>query len=402
MIARALRQAGRVAVGSIEVVGKAAVGSAQVAGATAAWTGRKAEAHAQIIGGVAAGSVTGLSRKVGGVIDTLGLDQSEVDAVLTEIEFERVRCAEARSTFDASLMADGPGKQGRLLEFLTIGGFVVGDILAGSRIPDDIAEAYAKAYPVESMHMGLREKIADMHSDAQLTGLVSGVKGKLFETRYVADMNAGALPEGWHAELAGSATQPGWDIRVVDDHGHWQELLSLKATQEVAHVTEALDHYPDFDVVSTEEVYAQLASTPYGEHVIDGGISNVDLTDQVQDVAHGHASVLDAALVSVLAAAPAAYKFLWNSDRASAHKSTDFAEHVSSAKASAFAGKAAMMVIPYWPAALLASMGVSMVARVGNNRREQLDRLLALRDRLRAVADGLRLKSARLAARESQ
>ena len=189
--------------------------------------------------------------------------------------------------------------------------------------------------------------------------------------------------------MAESATQPGWDIKVTDSDGSLVELMSLKATDHAAYITHALERYPDIDVVSTSEVYAAMAGTPEGARLIDGGIDNVDLTTHVGDAAYGSGDGLVHAGLSFLALLPAAYKHFIASDKSAGDKTIGFTEQVSRGKFSAMAGKVAMLAVPYWPVALLASVGVSMVARVGDNRREQHDRLTQLLGSIRAESGRL-------------
>ncbi len=83
----------------------------------------------------------------------------------------------------------------------------------------------------------------------ELAGLISGIKGKLFEIDYIDWLNHGHLPDGWTAELAHSANNPAWDIAIHDGHGHVAELLQVKATESLAYVREAIAAHPEIDVV---------------------------------------------------------------------------------------------------------------------------------------------------------
>lgn len=149
-------------------------------------------------------------------------------------------------------------------------------------IPQDVLDAYNAAYPGMASAISLEEVIKDK-SDEQLEGLVSGIKGKLFELRYANYLNDGHLPDGYRAELAPSATMPGWDLIVVDSNNLVDQELQLKATESVEYVQKALERYPDINVVTTEEVYNQLAMKGIAENIIDSGISNEELTNVVKD-----------------------------------------------------------------------------------------------------------------------
>lgn len=78
------------------------------------------------------------------------------------------------------------------------------------------------------------EDIIENYDDAELTGIVNGIKGKLFELRYVDYLNDGHIPDGYQAILAESATNPGWDIAVLGADDSVAEEIQLKATDSVS------------------------------------------------------------------------------------------------------------------------------------------------------------------------
>ncbi len=105
--------------------------------------------------------------------------------------------------------------------------------------------------------------------------------------------SSGTLPAGYHAELATSAVNPGWDIAIVDNYGNILDTLQLKATEQVSYVKEALGRYPDIDVVTTSEVYNQLSLEDLADNVINSGISNTEITDVVINTFHKDAFDFD-------------------------------------------------------------------------------------------------------------
>lgn len=119
----------------------------------------------------------------------------------------------------------------------------------------------------------------------QLQGVVNGWKGKLFEILVRDRLNRGDwvgdlhLVTGQHAELAHSVTQPGWDLQIIDPGGHVASELQLKASGSLAYAKSALEHYPDFDVVTTHEAVSHGADAVSG--LVDSGMSNDDLQDAV-------------------------------------------------------------------------------------------------------------------------
>ena len=62
------------------------------------------------------------------------------------------------------------------------------------------------------------------------------------------------LEPGQEAILADSVTQPGWDLQIINSDGSIAQELQLKATESLSYVKEALERYPDIDVLATDEV----------------------------------------------------------------------------------------------------------------------------------------------------
>ena len=125
--------------------------------------------------------------------------------------------------------------------------------LIGWQVPEELQRAYTLACPDLAAQMSLQHAVQSMN-DVQLNGFASLLKGKLFELRYAEYLNDGHLPEGFHAELAASANQAGWDIAILNEQGQIDELLQLKATESATYISHALERYPYVDVVTTEEV----------------------------------------------------------------------------------------------------------------------------------------------------
>jgi len=179
-----------------------------------------------------------------------------------------------------------------------LGGVSVADILAGkiaeAQIPHDVINAFHAQFPQHgSSFVDAVNHLA--HDPDRLMGLVSGVKGKLFEIDYAAWLNHGHLPAGFTAELAEHANNPGWDIAVRDGHGHIDHLLQLKATDHLDYVREALAAHPDIDVVIPHELYDKIVDQhDLVAHIIDGHEPLQHINGQVAD-AVGHAEAAGAA-----------------------------------------------------------------------------------------------------------
>ncbi|MBK7006290.1 MAG: hypothetical protein IPH37_15145 [Burkholderiales bacterium] len=124
------------------------------------------------------------------------------------------------------------------------------------------------------------DRLFALDGDA-LQGAVNTAKGKYFEYLVVDKLSQGQqvgpllLESGQQAVLADSMTQPGWDLRIVDEHGDVVEYLQLKATDSVSYIRSALERYPDIQILATDEVVDSGL-------VLDSGISDQDLRANVE------------------------------------------------------------------------------------------------------------------------
>jgi hypothetical protein len=113
-------------------------------------------------------------------------------------------------------------------------------------------------------------------SAVEVKQYVNGVKGKYFEVLVRNRLNdgkqlgdIGPLSDGQEAVLAESATQPGWDLKIVNESdGSLVDELQLKATNSLAYVKEALERYPDIQIATTSEI------TTTAEDILLTDISN--------------------------------------------------------------------------------------------------------------------------------
>lgn len=168
---------------------------------------------------------------------------------------------------------------------VSVGSVLHHGVLNYSAVTPEMREAFHLAYP----HLDLASLPQMDH--AQLAGVMNGWKGKLFEVlvrdrlndgRWVGDLH---LLSGQHAELAHSVVQPGWDVQIVDSHGHVASVLQMKATESLAYAKSALEHYPHIDVVTTHDALS------HGTHAISGlldsGMSDHDLQHAISGPLEG-------------------------------------------------------------------------------------------------------------------
>jgi hypothetical protein len=148
-----------------------------------------------------------------------------------------------------------------------------------SQVTPQMEEAFSLAYP--NVHFS---SLTD-RSPAEVEGFLSAWKGKYFEVLVRDDLNAGEwvgdihLDLGQTATLAESATQPGWDLQILDANGSVTRELQLKATQSLGYVKEALERYPDIDVLTTAEVLEAGGEGMQG--IFASGFSDSALEDTV-------------------------------------------------------------------------------------------------------------------------
>ena len=150
-------------------------------------------------------------------------------------------------------------------------------ISVGDR-PQDVDPLLLKA--IQDTNPTLTEaNLFALDGDA-LQGAVNTAKGKYFEYLVVERLNQGQqvgpllLEPGQQAVLAESMTQPGWDLRIEDEHGAVVEYLQLKATDSVGYIRTALERYPDIQILATGEVAGSGL-------VLDSGITDQELRAQV-------------------------------------------------------------------------------------------------------------------------
>jgi hypothetical protein len=123
-----------------------------------------------------------------------------------------------------------------------------------SSVTPQMSEAFSLAYPNVEF-ASLLER-----SPTEIEGFLAAWKGKYFEVLVRDELNAGEwvgdihLNPGQSVVLAESTVQPGWDLQIVDADGVVDQALQLKTTESLSYVKEALERYPDIDVLTVDEV----------------------------------------------------------------------------------------------------------------------------------------------------
>lgn len=257
----------------------------------------------------------------------------------------------------------------RFMDGCFLGGDLLADIALGeSGLPAEIARAYEAAYPDLASAQSFAEAVLSKDDEA-LHGFVSGIKGKLFEMEYVDFLNSGELPEGYAAKLADSATQPGWDIEVAGPDDEIAQLIQAKATDSVEYVRDALENYPDIDVVTTDEVYSHLAMTDMSENVIDSGLSNEELTEYVEQAAGDVGIQMDWSppLISLALIAFTTYRMR---DLDLYEKAKHFGGRFGANYVCLLIGRSVAVLTQMWPLGIAASLTSRYLAGRGRGQRE--------------------------------
>ena len=139
--------------------------------------------------------------------------------------------------------------------------------------------------------------LVGIYSEEEWLGMVNSAKGKYFEYLVVDRLNGGEavgdlqLLDGQRAVVAESLNQPGWDVQILGEDGMPVELLQMKATSSASYVRDALERYPDIQIVATDEVADHVDA---GLRVLDVDMTEADLQEVVSGTYEGLApGVLD-------------------------------------------------------------------------------------------------------------
>lgn len=350
------------------------------AGKGTAYVGGLTERAAPVIGAATGGLVTGTLNTVSGVVDSAAVSDAEIQRLAARFRRQSL-ILQGQSALRVKAVNAAIASRNRknLLDLLVVGGTTLAAVIRSpENIPPEVEQAFQLAYPGLARGGESFADVVQRLDGQELLGLVNGVKGKLFELELVEHLNSGYLPEGVHAELAASATQPGFDVQILDAQGNVVDVLQAKATESAAYVKDALERYPDIDVMTTTEVHAHLVALGAAEQVGDSGISEAALQANVETaVAASGDSTLGAAdmLPTSLGLAIIALS-VWTTKGASAElMGQEFGHRTAQAGLSTYVGKAALAASGAWWVALAAGVGTRWLASHGGNKREQLEAL---------------------------
>jgi hypothetical protein len=354
-------------------------------GKAAAITGRLAAQSAPVVGGALGGVVRGAAEVASNAVDAAALPASRIEAMRAELRsLGQLELERSKIKLRAIESAQKRRRKDELLDLLVVGGITLGQALRDpASVPAEVERAFSLAYPGLAQSESFSDSVSRM-SSGELLGLTSAVKGKLFELGLVDHLNAGGLPDGFHAELADSATQAGWDIQITDAQGNVSDYLQAKATESVSYVKDALERYPDIDVSTTTEVHAQLVAMGLAQNLHNSGISEAMLQAKVEAAAQT-GSAFDASdlVPSSLGLAVIALSVFMNKETSLREKGAAFGTRSAKAGVSSVVGKVAMVATQTWWLGLIAGVGSSWLAGRGHGKRERYEGLKAALESMR-------------------
>jgi menaquinone-dependent protoporphyrinogen IX oxidase len=366
---------GKAALGTTKLTGKA-VGYSLLYTVEGAWAATKTVfRHREKIAGAAIGGAVGTGKMIRDISGHLIRDK-KIEREVIEIGEQSTRYVTLKNVAEDRLN-QALSDKGLLLDTLIVGGATASSYTHAANIPEDIQRAYELAYPNTAAVQSLSERIDELGVD-QLTGFMSGVKGKLFEIKYVDYLNDGHLPSGYFAKIAESPTNPGWDIAVYGSDGATAEVIQAKATDSVSYVAQALKENPHIDVVTTSEVYSNLVLQGFGEDVINSSISEQALDSMLTSTVSDSSLTMDW-MPSSLAIAMIAFSSYSAEGLSNYKKSRNFGDRSVRAYLCYLAGGAAAVATQTWWIGALAGIGSRVWLGSGRKRIDKLSQLRKVR-----------------------
>ena len=168
-----------------------------------------------------------------------------------------------------------------MLDYCVVSGLSIPAMIKNGEIDPAVELAYQYQYPIMANAMSFSEAWQKFDSPAEMLGFVSGIKGKLFEIKYLNEYISKTLDPGYSAKLAGIPNQEGFDIEIYNPSGQIDQQLQLKASHSVSYVKEHLEKYPEIDVVTLEDFEGEMLLANYSERLIKSDISETDLLSSI-------------------------------------------------------------------------------------------------------------------------
>ena len=140
---------------------------------------------------------------------------------------------------------------------------------------------------------------------------------------------------------------------------------------------EALDRYPNIDVVTTDEVYSQLLMAGYGDHVTASGITEHALHGAVQSATDAAATHFSFA-PSIISLAVIAFSSYTQEGLDEYQRSKNFGERSTRSYLAYLAGGVVAVATGTWWIGVIGGVGSRLLLGRGRTKREQLRALKEL------------------------
>ena len=151
---------------------------------------------------------------------------------------------------------------------------------------DRLFAAYEMAYPDLAADHSLYEHYLRVSEagESSLTGIISGLKGKLAEIRAKDTLEQSGYT---NVEIAENATHPVWDIDAVSPSGE-RELFQVKTGAEsyAGEVSATMEAQPDVNFMVSSEIYQRVtdASPEYVDRLSDIGYDYTSVREITDDL----------------------------------------------------------------------------------------------------------------------
>jgi hypothetical protein len=154
-------------------------------------------------------------------------------------------------------------------------------------VDDDLFQAYAAAYPSLNESTSLYEKALEEVGSAdpsEMSGLLSGVKGKLFEQNLETKLEQ--IYPGWEFNIAPNVNQSVWDLTGVAPDGKVMFVQAKMGRETYANdVHERMLENPDVMFATSTEIQEKILekSPELADQFIAVDLSNMEFSTDVAD-----------------------------------------------------------------------------------------------------------------------
>ena len=154
-------------------------------------------------------------------------------------------------------------------------------------VPDDLSEAYARAFPDISNDHSLYERYVAVvnQGERSVEGFISNIKGKLGELRIQEHLQQ-EFP-GYSFKIAKKQNQPIWDIRAISPDGTAEQIqVKIGGEEYAGDVLARMQENPNVLFAVSNEIRAKiLAEHPeLADRFIDLDLSNFEFIAEIEEI----------------------------------------------------------------------------------------------------------------------